>query len=74
MFSGIDKETAKYITLGTELAFSVVGFSLLGWWLDAKFETGSTLTIVFSILGIIAGLFNFLKSVLSEDKKNDKNN
>jgi len=43
----------------------------LGIWLDGQFETKPILTIIFAFLGVFAGMYTFIKSVLKagNDKK-----
>lgn len=53
-----------YLSLGTQLAVTVIAMTFLGIWLDKKFNTNPWLTIICSFLGITAGLYNFIKSAL----------
>ena len=53
-----------YLGLGSQLAITVTGMAFLGYWLDKKFSTEPLLTVIGSFLGITAGLYNFLKTVL----------
>lgn len=48
-----------------EMLGVLLGSGLMGWALDAYFETSPTLLIIFVILGIIAAFFNLYK--LSRD-------
>ncbi len=63
-----DNSWANYLALGSQLSFTVVAMVFLGYWLDKKFETTPTLTVVFSFIGVIGGMYNFIKSVLKSDK------
>lgn len=60
---------APYLGLGTQLAATMVLMFFVGWWLDGKFETLPLFTLVFSLLGAGAGLYNFIKTVLELNKK-----
>jgi len=40
----------------------------LGIWLDGKFDLSPILTITFAFLGVFAGLYNFIKSVIKSGK------
>ena len=44
------------VGIGFQLATSIVFMTLLGRWLDGKFETAPILTVVFLFLGLLAGL------------------
>ena len=62
------KEIGPYIGLGMQLAVTVTVMVFLGIWLDEKFKLSPILTIVFACLGVFAGLYNFIKSVLKSGK------
>lgn len=59
-----DRGWIVYLGLGTQLAITVTGMAFLGYWLDKKFNTEPLLTVIASFLGITAGLYNFIKTVL----------
>ncbi len=61
-------EYGPYLGLGLQLAITVVAMVFLGIWLDKKFMTSPILTIVCSFLGVFAGLYNFIKTVLKSGK------
>jgi F0F1-type ATP synthase assembly protein I len=66
------KKVGPYLGLGTQLAATVILMFYLGYWLDQKFSTYPILIIIFSFLGGVAAIYNFIKSVLkltSKDKK-----
>jgi ATP synthase protein I len=65
------KEIGPYLGLGLQLAVTVSIMVFIGVWLDGKFNTDPVLTIIFAFLGVFAGLYTFIKSVLkaSNDKK-----
>jgi len=69
--SNFYKDVGPYIGLGLQLAVTVTAMVFLGIWLDGQFETQPILTIVLSFLGVFAGLYTFIKSVLKagNDKK-----
>jgi len=62
------KELGPYINLGWQLAFTIIIMVFLGKWLDDKLDTSPWLIVSFSLFGIIAGMINFLKTVLKKDK------
>jgi ATP synthase protein I len=69
--SNFYKDVAPYLGLGLQLAVTVTLMVFLGIWLDGKFGTKPVLTIIFSFLGVFAGLYTFIKSVqkAGNDKK-----
>lgn len=62
------QSVGPYLGLGLQLAATVVVMVFVGIWLDGKFSTTPYLTIVCSLLGIFAALYNFLKTVIKSDK------
>jgi len=63
------KSLGNYLSLGTQLAATVGVMVLIGYWLDNKFKTSPWLILIFSFLGIISGLYNFLRTVIQPPKK-----
>jgi ATP synthase protein I len=61
-------EIGPYLSLGLQLAVTVTVMVFVGLWLDGKFDTRPVLTVVFAFLGIIAGMYNFIKSVTKSGK------
>ena len=57
-----------YIGLGMQLAITVTVMVFLGIWLDGVFNFDPVLTIIFSFLGVFAGLYNFIQTVLKSNK------
>jgi hypothetical protein len=56
------------VGIGSYLATSIVGLTLVGRWLDGKFDSGPTLTLVFLVLGLLVGFvgaYQQLQSVLA---------
>jgi ATP synthase protein I len=58
------KDVGPYVGLGLQLAVTVTVMVFIGIWLDDKFETKPILTVVCAFLGVFAGLYTFIKSVL----------
>ena len=52
------------VGLGIELAAALIGFTLLGLWIDHSFDTGPWGTLVSVVFGLIGGLYNFIRSSL----------
>jgi F0F1-type ATP synthase assembly protein I len=70
-FKSINKvyrEIGPYIGLGMQLAVTVTIMVFLGIWLDDYFNISPILTIICSFLGVFAGMYTFIKSVLKSDK------
>jgi F0F1-type ATP synthase assembly protein I len=63
------REVGPYLGLGTQLAATMVLMFFLGKWLDEKFRLFPLLTILLSLFGGFAGVYNFIKSVLNLNKK-----
>ena len=64
----IYQEVGPYLGLCMQLAITVTVMVFLGIWLDEKFNLSPILTVVFSILGVFAGMYNFIKSVINSGK------
>ena len=64
----IYREVGPYLGLGMQLAITVTVMVFLGVWLDEKFDLSPLLTIVFASIGVSAGLYNFIKSVIKSGK------
>ncbi len=62
----------RYAGLGTELAASVIGLTLLGWWIDYRYKTSPVGILVGSGLGVVGGLYNFLRAALRLSRETDK--
>lgn len=62
------KDYAPYLGLGIQLAATIGIMVFVGIWIDKKLDTSPYFTLIFSILGIITGMYHFLKSVIRIDK------
>ncbi|MBW7886853.1 MAG: AtpZ/AtpI family protein [Bacteroidetes bacterium] len=63
---------SPYLTLGAQLAVSVVVFFFIGKYLDEHFNTAPWLMIVFVLLGIAGGMIKFFRTVMELSKKQDE--
>jgi ATP synthase protein I len=63
------KEVGPYLGLGTQLAAVVVLMFFLGRWMDSKFNSTPLFILTCSFIGSAAGIYNFIKSVLSINQK-----
>lgn len=70
--SGIAKslrDAGPYLGLGLQLALTVTIMVFVGIWLDDKFNSKPIITIICSVFGIFAGMYNFIKTVIKSVKK-----
>ncbi len=51
--------------LGFELAASVVGGAMLGWWLDRQFGTAPWALIGLAAVGAVGGFYNLIRTALA---------
>ncbi len=49
--------------LGTELAASVAGMLLIGYFLDEHFNTSPWLLLTGAAIGMVGGFYNFIREV-----------
>ena len=54
----------RYAGMGIELAGAIIGLTLLGLWIDHRFECGPTGVLVGAILGVVGGFYNFIRQAL----------
>lgn len=62
------KDYAPFLGLGVQLAATIGIMVFIGIWIDKKLNTSPYLTLIFSFLGIITGIYHFIKSVTRLDK------
>jgi len=70
--SGIAKslrDVGPYLTLGLQLAVTIVAFVLIGSWLDKKFSQNFIFTLIAGVLGIGIGLYNLIRTVTFLEKR-----
>jgi len=48
--------------LGFELLAAVAGFAFVGFWIDRHYETEPWGLLIGALLGIIGGIYNFIRS------------
>ncbi|MDH3251784.1 MAG: AtpZ/AtpI family protein [Ignavibacteria bacterium] len=61
------------LTLGLQLAVSVVAFVFLGVWLDSIFDTKPVLTVIGAVVGVTGSLIRFIKTAIDLGKQSDRN-
>jgi len=52
-----------YTALVTQMAMSMAAGVVLGYWLDRKFNTSPILTLLGTILGMTAGIYNLIQII-----------
>ena len=57
------RQLGPYMGLGTELAASVAGMLLIGYYLDKQFNTSPWLLLTGAAIGMIGGFYNFFKEI-----------
>lgn len=70
--SDIAKEIGPYINLGWQIAVTIGLGVLIGWWIDSESGTKPLWLIICSLLGVVVGMYSFLKTVLNLNKKKSK--
>jgi ATP synthase protein I len=61
-----------YLTLGLQLAITVVVFCFLGRWLDGRFGTDPWLMLAGLAVGVTGGLAAFLMKAIALGKEEDR--
>jgi len=54
----------RYASLGLELGAAIVGLTLAGLWVDHQFGYSPFGTVTGALLGVVGGLYNFLRAAL----------
>ncbi len=65
------QSTAPYLTLGIQLAITVVVFFFIGRFADDYFGTKPWLMVVSIFMGSIGGLIKFFRTVIDLSKKEE---
>jgi F0F1-type ATP synthase assembly protein I len=66
------KEFGPFLTLGIQLAITVVVCFFIGRWLDSVFNTAPWLMIAGLALGITGGLMSFFRTAIAAGKEQDR--
>lgn len=65
------KAAAPYLGLGWQMVITILLGIAIGYYLDKYFETKQIFSIICSIIFILLALYNFIRTVINLDKKND---
>lgn len=66
------RNLAPYLNIGYVFAASIILLTFFGYYLDNKWGTKPWFTLGGAIVGIIAGFYNFFKTVFRANKNKDK--
>lgn len=66
------RAAAPYLTLGIQLALTIVVLFFIGRWLDDRFSTSPWLMIAALFLGCAGGLIQFIRTVTALTRKDDE--
>ena len=66
------REIGPFLTLGIQLALSVVVFFFLGRWLDQLWGTGPWLMLAGLLIGVAGGFLQFFRAVANVSRQADK--
>ena len=66
--------SGPYLTLGIQLAMTVVAAFFLGRWCDEKLSTAPWLMIAALFIGCTGGLIKFIRTVTDLAKQDDERN
>lgn len=56
------RSSSHLASLGFDLAASIAGATLLGYWVDRYYGVGPWGTVVGAVVGIVGGLLNFVRA------------
>jgi F0F1-type ATP synthase assembly protein I len=70
-FAQVLQSTAPYLTLGTQLAITMVVFFFIGKYADEYFGTKPWLMISALLIGAVGGLTKFFRTVIELGKKEE---
>jgi len=66
------QELGPFLTLGIQLALSVVVFFFIGRWVDGKLNTEPWFMLVGLIIGVTGGFVKFFRTVSRLGKESDR--
>ena len=66
------RELGPFLTLGMQLAISVVGFFFIGRWIDGKLNTEPWFMLVGLCIGVAGGFVKFFRTASRLGKESDR--
>ncbi len=63
------RAVGPYMTLGIQFVATILVCVFAGRWIDGRYDMAPIFTLVGGFLGIAAGFYHFLKTVLRENRK-----
>lgn len=66
------RDAAPYLTLGVQLAATVLLLFFMGLWADGKLDTQPWLMLAGLMVGVGVGFYNFFKAVADLSKKQQR--
>ena len=69
----------RYAGMGVELGGAIIGFTLVGLWIDHRYGTQPKGVMIGAVLGIVGGMYNFIRQAIlltkeqSPEKRDDEN-
>lgn len=64
----------RFAGLGFELAASIAGGALLGWWVDRQLGTAPRWLGILAGVGVVGGLYNLIRSALAASRQAGRRN
>lgn len=62
----------KLAGLGFELAASIAGGALIGWWIDRRLGTAPQALTVCTAIGVVGGLYNLIRTALAASREAER--
>ena len=62
----------RHAGMGIEFAAAVAGFGLLGYWIDAQYQSGPWALLIGVGLGLAGGTYNLIRESLAAFKRLDE--
>ena len=54
----------RYAGMGVELGGAIIGFTLVGLWIDHRYGTQPKGVMIGAVLGIVGGMYNFIRQAV----------